>query len=61
MTNVRQVPLLPGATDHGQSWKAATIALGSVLATVLLGAAIFLLVRRVSWSGGVAVAQHEQL
>jgi len=59
MTNVRQVQL-PVTNDGGQPWKAAAIALGSVLATVLLGAAIFLVVRRAS-SGGVAVAPHEQL
>ena len=59
MTNVRQVQL-PVTNDGEQPWKAAAIALGSVLATVLLGAAIFLVVRRAS-NGGVAVAPHEQL
>lgn len=59
MTNIRQVQL-PVTNDGEQPWKAAAIALGSVLATVLLGAAIFLVVRRAS-NGGVAVAPHEQL
>ena len=59
MTNIRQVQL-PVTNDGEQPWKAAAIALGSLLATVLLGAAIFLVVRRAS-NGGVAVAPHEQL
>ena len=66
MTNVRQVPLpkLPPATNDGeQPWKAAAIALGSVLATVLLGAAVFWVVHRASGNaggqaGGVEVEMH---
>lgn len=60
MTNVRQVQLPPVTNDAEQPWKAVAIALGSVLATVLLGAAVFWVVRRASGNaGGVEVATHQ--
>ena len=60
MTNVRQVQLPPVTNDAEQPWKAVALALGSVLATVLLGAAVFWVVRCASGNaGGVEVATHQ--
>ena len=60
MTNVRQVQLPPVTNDGEKPWKAAAIALGSVLATVLIGAAVVWVVRRASGNaGGVEVATHQ--
>ena len=60
MTNVRQVQLPPVTNDGEKPWKAAAIALGSVLATVLIGAVVVWVVRRASGNaGGVEVATHQ--